>query len=318
MRTAALYFSHAIHNPEDYDLLFITDLISVTDLKALWGSRCPPIMLYVHENQLCYPLAEGVKFQLDLALTDILSASVADTVVFNSEFQKSHYLKMLPKFLERMPECIPHWLPEKINSKSVVLPPGCRLPEINTKVRFQNNNPPLVIWNHRWQYDKQPGKFIAALEAVKAAGVNFRVAFLGENFEQEPSEFIAARKSLGDRVIQFGYVTDRDEYWRILAQGSVVVSTAIQENFGIAVVEAIWAGNYPLLPFRLAYPEVIPEKFHSECLYQNEKDLEIKLISALEKAPFVQPTRFAKEIWYYSWSNLTSHYDNLFERTRKA
>ena len=37
----------------------------------------------------------------------------------------------------------------------------------------------------------------------------------------------------------------------------MIVSTADHEFFGISVVEAIAAGAYPLLPRRLAYPEIL-------------------------------------------------------------
>ncbi len=42
-----------------------------------------------------------------------------------------------------------------------------------------------------------------------------------------------------------------------LLDADVVVSTALHEFFGIGVVEAIAAGAFPLLPRRLAYPEVL-------------------------------------------------------------
>ncbi|TFG42538.1 MAG: hypothetical protein E4H43_03000 [Bacteroidia bacterium] len=46
-------------------------------------------------------------------------------------------------------------------------------------------------------------------------------------------------------------------------------SAAIQENFGISVIEAMLMGCVPLLPDRLSYPEILPEEFHEHFLYKN-------------------------------------------------
>jgi hypothetical protein len=52
-----------------------------------------------------------------------------------------------------------------------------------------------------------------------------------------------------------------------------VVSTAIHEFYGIAVMEAAYCGCRPLLPRRLSYPELYDETF----LYDDEKELEATL-----------------------------------------
>jgi len=60
-------------------------------------------------------------------------------------------------------------------------------------------------------------------------------------------------------------------------QGTIVISTASQENFGISVVEAIRYGCIPLLPNRLSYPEIIPKVFHGDFLYKDQSELVEKL-----------------------------------------
>ena len=126
---------------------------------------------------------------------------------------------------------------------------------------------------------------LPALRTVQRAAVAFEVALLGENAQYVPQEFIAARKWLGERVVQYGYLPSRADYLEVLGRGSVVVSTAIQENFGISVVEAAAAGCHPLLPRRLAYPEVIPPAYHDACLYDDDEVLAERLIALLSGPP---------------------------------
>jgi hypothetical protein len=62
----------------------------------------------------------------------------------------------------------------------------------------------------------------------------------------------------------------------------VVVSTAIQENFGLSIVEAILAGCFPILPNRLSYPELIPPRLHGVHLYHSEDELPVRLRACVE------------------------------------
>jgi hypothetical protein len=55
-----------------------------------------------------------------------------------------------------------------------------------------------------------------------------------------------------------GYVESKSEYWKWLHKADWVLSTANHEFFGIAVVEALFAGCLPWLPEKLSYPELLP------------------------------------------------------------
>ena len=53
----------------------------------------------------------------------------------------------------------------------------------------------------------------------------------------------------------------KDEYYDLLNRAKVVVSYALQENFGFGINEAVYLGCVPVLPNRLVYPEFYSEEY---------------------------------------------------------
>ena len=321
MRGAALYFIQKIPNLQSYDGLITTDLMSLSDFKALAGGRCPPALVYFHENQLTYPLAPGEAMDYQFGFTDITTCLAADRILFNSQTHFDAFFSALPGFLNRMPEYRPHWVKAEIRSKSAVCYPGCEFPETGDLDRDSGPGPPLIVWNHRWEFDKNPETFFHALDQALEKGFEFRLALLGENFQTQPKAFVAAQDRYGERIVQYGYVASRTEYENWLSQGDVIISTATQENFGISVVEAVRHGCIPLLPDRLAYPEVLPQQYHADFLYNDEKDLVDKLCRVLAGPSGFQPAvkALSVQMGRFAWSRMIDEYDAELERlTRLA
>lgn len=313
MRGAALHFYRKAAAIGNYDGLITTDLIGLADFKALAGSACPPTLVYFHENQLTYPLAPGEEMDFQFGFTDITTALAADMIRFNSHTHCQAFLDGLPGFLKMMPEYRPTWVVDAIRAKSGVLYPGCAFPpEGRAPYESRPTRPPLIIWNHRWEFDKNPEGFFEALDALTRLGADFRLALLGENCQTVPKVFIRARQRYGPRILQYGYVATRSAYIDWLKRGAIVVSTAQQENFGIAVVEAIRFGCFPLLPARLAYPEVIPERFHPLVLYHEQEDLIARLHRLITHYADYENLRvdLAEAMRCYAWHNVIEEYDN--------
>ncbi len=132
----------------------------------------------------------------------------------------------------------------------------------------------------------------------------------GENVRQFPEEFVAARQRLGERLLHMGYAPD-PEYVRWLHRADVVVSCARQEFFGVAVVEAVYAGAFPVLPARLSYPELIPAELHRHCLYE-EGGLVERLRWAITHAEEARrlATRLRPAMAGFDWSTLAPDYDS--------
>ncbi|MFP4443885.1 MAG: DUF3524 domain-containing protein [Spirochaetia bacterium] len=312
MRGAALHFYRTVKNPEDYDLIFTSDMMSFSDLKALWGSRCPKGVVYFHENQLSYPLPAGEKMDYQFGFTDITTCLTADRIIFNSRFHRNAFLDHLPGFIRKMPEFRPVWIQEIIERKSTVIHPGIHVPPPEYELPDQNEPEPFIVWNHRWEFDKKPEVFFRVLFRLAGEGIPFRVAVLGENFQKVPKPFLKAKERLAGRIVHYGYVEDRDEYEKWLLRGNIVISTAVQENFGISVAEAAAFGCRPLVPSRLSYPELIPEEYHRDCLYRNEDDLYRRLRALCLAETLDPPEGLPARMRLHSWSLRIREFDKFF------
>ena len=316
MLGSALYMADHTAHIEQYDGLIVSDMLNLADFKSLVGPKCPPVMIYFHENQLTYPQPAGDKSVLMLGMINITSALSADIVAFNSKMHRKRFLSAIPPFLQRSPDFMPRGVAEKIQNKSIVLYPGISTDPLSPGQHQKHVDPPLIIWNHRWGYDKNYKMLFEVLEAVQNKGVDFQLALLGENYGKVPDEFNAAKQMFGAKILQFGYVPDRNDYLKWLNRGAIVISTADQENFGMSVIEAMILGCLPLLPNKLAYPEILPEKFHDQFLYKSKYDLSEKLAHMIANATAYQDEAksLANDLYPFLWKNSITRFDRVLER----
>jgi glycosyltransferase involved in cell wall biosynthesis len=258
-----------------FDRLLTTDMLSLAELGGTmpWLAAVPSIV-YFHENQLSYPVPKGEAPDVHFGFTNISTALAADRLVFNSRFHLEGFVGGVDPFLRAMPDRRPRRLEERLRSKSEVVFPGVESEELGRgRVVRRRGKPLTILWNHRWEFDKRPEVFFRVLGRLAADGLDFKVHLLGENFQVKPKPFLEAKEQLGERIATFGFLPSREEYIRALWDSDVVVSTAVQEFYGIAVMEAACCGCRPILPRRLAYPELYGE----ECLYDGEEELEERL-----------------------------------------
>ena len=255
------------------DLIIASDMLDLTVFLALTRQHTSPVptAVYFHENQFTYPWSPGDRDvaagrDTHFGFINISTALAADKVYFNSRYHMESFLTAAAGYLEGLPEPSEKETADVIRAKSSVLHLGLDLAGICREGEEEDKTgPPLILWNHRWEYDKNPAEFFEALYVLDERGRDFRVAILGENFKRSPEIFNEAREKLGDKVVHYGFAEDFASYARWLRRTDILPVTSIHDFFGASVVEAVFAGAWPILPNRLAYPEHFgPEHFGTE------------------------------------------------------
>jgi len=309
------------------DLIFATDMVNVPAVLSLARPELQnvPVVLYFHENQLTYPLPPDRERERAYAITNYLSALAADRVVFNSQFHFDEFIDALPQLLRDFPDFTNMHTVRDLREKSSVLHLGMDLAAHDeykghrTTRSLHSTQPPVVLWNQRWEYDKNPSAFFRVMNRLDDAGVPFRLILAGKHFHEQPEEFEQAFERYAERILHYGYAEDFAEYSRLLHRADVVVSTARHEFFGVAVQEAIYCGCHPVLPNRLSYPELIPEThheplLHAPVLYEDENDLFEILRGILEgeERP-LPPDTLQKMPASLDWQTHIGQYDDVME-----
>jgi glycosyltransferase involved in cell wall biosynthesis len=303
------------------DLLLATDMLDLATFLGLsreWVGATP-VALYMHENQLTYPLPDdpttgpmrrqGGERDLHYGFVNYTSMLAADAVFFNSHFHLDAWFEALPAMLGAFPDHQEMATVDDLRARTSVLPLGLRLRDLELwrpckQPRSLTGEAPIILWNHRWEYDKNPAAFFAALETLLDEGLEFRVTVTGSSPPQVPEVFQAARRRLGERVVQWGELP-WSKYVEWLWRADVVVSTAWHDFFGAAVVEAIYCRCRPVLPDALAYPEHIPAEHHLDCLYEGQAELVARLREAIGQP--LLPLHHA--VAHYDWEVMAPRYD---------
>ncbi|THB73246.1 MAG: DUF3524 domain-containing protein [Desulfobacteraceae bacterium] len=317
MAGAALEFLRQVPHFGRYDGIVVTDMMNLCDLIALAGEPLPSVILYFHENQVTYPVSRHERSSHYLGAVNLSSALAADRVVFNSHYHKDAFLKGVAQFIQKCPDMNFSQRIDDILLKSSVLYPGCFFSKKNGLSWEEKPQPPVIIWNHRWEHDKNPEPFFHALTVIKEKQIPFRLALLGERYPNIPDVFIEARERFSQELVSYEFLESREAYYEWLAKGSIAVSTANQENFGISMVEAARFGAIPLVPDRLSYPEIIPQACHESCVYQSQRDLILKLETILTHPYHYKniSETLAGAMQDFAWSRVIASYDHLFENT---
>ncbi|WP_136064066.1 tRNA-queuosine alpha-mannosyltransferase domain-containing protein [Modicisalibacter radicis] len=244
---------------DDYDLVLATSMVDLATLIGLFPSLARAHkVVYFHENQFAFPRSPNQQLRPEPLMVNLYAVLAADRVAFNSAYNRDSFVAGVSDFLSRMPDKLalaPRL--EQLGADSLILPvPLDDLPTTAGTARSRHGA--RIVWNHRWEYDKNPETFFAALATLSERGIDFEVAVMGQQFRQRPPVFDEARGWLGERVVCWGEQPG-EAYRAMLDSASIVVSTTHHEFQGLAVMEAVQRGCLPLVPDRLCFPEFYPD-----------------------------------------------------------
>ena len=158
--------------------------------------------------------------------------------------------------------------------------------ERNSPITMEND--PTVVWPHRLSPDKQVDLARKIREQLKPYGIKL---------------IMTKEENLPKR-----------DYYRLLHKSDVVLSTALHENLGISMIEAVLLGCHPVIPWRSSYPEIF-EGISTEphVYYHFTPELIVEMIREAIKRP--QP--LSKEQLHsiaLSFMNANVMYNNLVTR----
>ena len=294
---------------EHYDLLIATSMVDLATLRGLVPALAGlPSLLYFHENQFDYPSPRQQHGLLDAQMVSLYSALAADSLLFNSAYNRDTFLTGTQTLLDKLPDRVPSGVVAVLREKSAVLPVPLELYEQAARWPGQSGEFPArplrLVWVGRFEHDKGGDLLLSILSLLEQDDTHYELAVVGQQFRSMPEAYRQIAHEFDHRIVQFGYVESAADYRALLRAGDIVLSTARHEFQGLAVMEAVAGGCLPVVPSRQVYPEIYPSPYCYPSHPENPereacaaadliRELASQLASASAQAPDV--TRFSRQ-----------------------
>jgi glycosyltransferase involved in cell wall biosynthesis len=326
MHGASIELASQFNQLDNYhpDLILFTDMMDVNLFLSLTrkDSALTKTILYFHENQFAYPKSifdqDKISNRDDhYGFINFTGGLCVDHIFFNSQYNRNSYLEGCKKLVEKMPDFNSMENIQLLHQKSEVLRLGLSLKEITPRQHIKKVKEQVILWNHRWEYDKNPESFFNVLKKLKDEKINFKLNLIGPRNNQAPAIFNKYLKYFENEIIHSHKVEKKEEYLNIISQSDILPITSNQEFFGISAAEGICAGAMPLFPNRLSLPELIPIDLHDRFLYIDEDDLLKKLKDYIGNPSLFTEDQTCKNkliqhCQQYDWSYMAKIYDEKF------
>lgn len=261
---------------QQYDFLLVTSMVDLATLRGLVPTLAHvPCAVYFHENQFAYPQTATQHSLLEAQMVSLYAALAADSVVFNSNYNRTSFHAGCEQLLQKLPDYVPSGVVEKLREKSSVIP----VPYNNDNdtggsdgwpgaSRASTDAPTRIVWVGRFEHDKNPAGLLRILNALEVLEINYELAVVGQQFRTSPQEFAQIEQAFSHRLVHFGYVEATSDYLALVQSSDLVLSTALHEFQGVAVMQAVAGGAIPVVPARQVYPEL----FDARYCYESQPD----------------------------------------------
>ena len=142
--------------------------------------------------------------------------------------------------------------------------------KVNNNIKMDKQD--VIIFPTRFHWEKGADTFLEMAQIIGDEYPNVRFDITGGGYSERKSDkpwimakYRAVKKQLGEKRLRYIVNLDKTMYYQILNEASIVWSSALQENFGISILESMALGVIPVLPNRCSYPYLYPKDY----LYDN-------------------------------------------------
>ncbi|MGM0461255.1 MAG: tRNA-queuosine alpha-mannosyltransferase domain-containing protein [Fibrobacterota bacterium] len=319
MNAGAVFLAEKfMKEPRSFDSILGTSMLDFSLFLALTRKKTAhlPCYYYFHENQLSYPWSPQDRENqrgnsMHYILKNYTSALAADKIFFNSRYNRDSFFGGLPKFFRRFPD-MNTVDTHQLYKKSHILPIAMDLSRFDAHITKKHGTSVTLLWNHRWEPDKNPEDFSALIIRLHREGYTFRVIIAGAPPRgKHPRCFQEARRILGEKIIHYGYAESFEHYAALLNQATILPVTSRQDFFGISIMEAVYCHVIPLLPERLTYPDLFDKDRNPEYFYKNMDHLYKKITDCiLQKQNYKSRAATAAE---YDWKKMKDIYNSFLK-----
>ncbi|MER5951654.1 glycosyltransferase [Streptomyces sp. NPDC001904] len=226
------------------------DRLEVSDRTTLrwtgeWARRARvPAVMVSHETADGVLRAWGLPDAAARRAADALNARTAHAytrVVCTTEWAEREFVRLGARNVVRAP----------LGVDLVRCRPGAR--DADVRARYAREDEILLVMCTRLSVEKRPGTGLAALAALRAAGVPARLVVAGDG----PLRARLEQRARGLPVTFLGHVADRTALAALQATADVCLAPGPAETFGLAALEALACGTPVVVSASSALPEVV-------------------------------------------------------------
>ncbi|WP_353941264.1 glycosyltransferase [Streptomyces sp. HUAS MG91] len=226
------------------------DRLEVSDRTTLrwtgeWARRARvPAVMVSHETADGVLRAWGLPEAAARRAADALNTRTAHAyarVVCTTEWAEREFVRLGARNVVRAP----------LGVDLVSCGPTAR--DAGVRARYAREGEVLLVMCTRLSVEKRPGTGLAALAALRAAGVPARLVVAGDG----PLRARLQQRARGLPVVFLGHVADRAALAALQATADVCLAPGPAETFGLAALEALACGTPVVVSASSALPEVV-------------------------------------------------------------